>query len=207
MSLGNEICRHILFAHALTGCDTTSRIFNIGKVTVMKLLSTDEDFRKASEMFLTPPNATKKDDIASAGETAMKRLYGESGDISIDELRLQKFKTKAASKPRITQIEASSLPPTKAACYQHSMRVFLQVQAWMALETQLFVSTDWGWELKDDQMFRAVYMDKPLAPEDLLKIIRCGCKGDCNTNRCVCRKNGLMCSDVCKEGRGLSCSN
>ena len=111
----------------------------------MKLLSTDEDFRKSQKNVFDTPNATKKDDIASAGVTAMKSLYGESRDISIDELDLQKFKTKVASMSLITQIEASSLPLTTAACYQHSMRVFLQVQTWMALDTQLFVSTDWGW--------------------------------------------------------------
>ena len=163
--------------------------------------------QKITKKVFDTPNATKKDDIASAGVTAMKSLYGESRDISIDELNLQKFKTKVASMSLITQIEASSLPLTTAACHQHSMRVFLQVQTWMALDTQLFVSTDWGWQLKDDQMLWPVFMDKPIAPEDLLKIIRCGCKGDCNTNRCVCRKNGLVCSDVCKECLELSCSN
>ena len=84
--------------------------------------------QKITKKVFDTPNATKKDDIASAGVTAMKSLYGESRDISIDEHNLQKIKTKVASMSLITQIEASSLPLTTAACYQHSMRVFLKVQ-------------------------------------------------------------------------------
>ena len=204
-SLGVEMCRHILFAHAITGCDT-SRIHGIGKPTVMKLLSTDLIFRRVSEEFLNSENRFNSDTIATAGETAVKMLYGESGDCNIDKLRLKKFKIKASSKSRITQIEPSPLPPTKAACVQHSLRVFHQVQTWISFETQL-PPTEWGWELKENGILWPIYTTKPLAPEDLLKIIKCGCKGDCNTNRCVCYKNGLSCSDICQTCRGISCSN
>ena len=148
-SLGVEMCRHILFAHAITGCDTTSRIHRIGKPTVMKLLSTDLIFRRVSEEFLNSENRFNKNTIATAGETAVKMLYGESGDCNIDKLRSKKFKIKASSKSRITQIEPSSLPPTKAACVQHSFRVFHQVQTWISFETQL-PPTEWGWELKEN---------------------------------------------------------
>ena len=205
-SLGDLVCKHILFAHALTGCDTTSRIHGIGKQTVMKLLTSDSSFISASEEFHNIEASTNRERIALAGETALKRLYGDYGDSDLDELRLKKFKIKASSRSRITQIEPSTLPPTKAACFQHSLRVFHQVQTWKFIDTDL-LPTDWGWELKDDDMLWPIYTNKPLAPDDLLKIIRCGCKGDCNTNRCVCRKNGLACSDICKECRGLTCSN
>ena len=205
-SLGVEMCRHILFAHAITGCDTTSRIHGIGKPTVMKLLSTDSIFRRVSAEFLNSENPFSKDTIAVAGETAVKMLYGETGDCNIDKLRLKKIKIKASSKSRITQIEPSSLPPTKAACVQHSLRVFHQIQTWISFETQL-PPTEWGWELKENGILWPIYTTKPLAPEDLLKIIKCGCKGDCNTNRCVCYKNGLSCSDICQTCRGISCSN
>ena len=121
--LSDEMCRHILFAHAITGCDTTSRIHRIGKPTVMKLLSTDLIFRRVSEKFLNSENRFNKNTIATAGETAVKMLYGESGDCNIDKLRSKKFKIKASSKSRISQIEPSSLQPkqlvssTACACF------------------------------------------------------------------------------------------
>jgi hypothetical protein len=35
--LGNDVCTDLLFAHAFTGCDTTSRIFGVReKISVSK---------------------------------------------------------------------------------------------------------------------------------------------------------------------------
>ena len=34
--LGDQICRNLLFVHAFTGCDTSSRIFGIGKKSVFQ---------------------------------------------------------------------------------------------------------------------------------------------------------------------------
>ena len=36
--LGSFICKHILFAHAISGSDTTSRLFGLGKGTILKKL-------------------------------------------------------------------------------------------------------------------------------------------------------------------------
>ena len=51
--------------------------------------------------------------------------------------------------------------------------------------------------------------DKPVAPESLLKVIRCNCQNtskiQCGTMLCMCRKNGCPCSIACGEFRGLSC--
>ena len=102
--------------------------------------------------------------------------------------------------------KTSDQDKSKNACVKHSLRVFHQVQTWISFETQL-PPTEWGWELKENGILWPIYTTKPLAPEDLLKIIKCGCKGDCNTNRCVCYKNGLSCSDICQTCRGISCSN
>jgi len=33
---GSEICQSLLFLHAFTGCDTTSRIFGIGKKSALQ---------------------------------------------------------------------------------------------------------------------------------------------------------------------------
>ena len=120
--LGVEMCRHILFAHAITGCDTTSRIHGIGKPTVMKLLSTDLIFRRSQKSFSTAKIVSIVILLPLQEKQQSKMLYGESGDCNIDKLRLKKFKIKASSKSHITQIEPSSLPPTKAACVQHSLR-------------------------------------------------------------------------------------
>ena len=35
--LGREVCRNLLFLHAMKGCNTTSRLYGVGKATARKL--------------------------------------------------------------------------------------------------------------------------------------------------------------------------
>ena len=49
--------------------------------------------------------------------------------------------------------------------------------------------------------------DQPPAPETLLKVIRCMCKGNCSNKTCNCRKHGLICKKYCGLCRGETCTN
>ena len=40
--LGEQVCRHLPFIHAICGCDTTSRLHGIGKGTALKKARTDK---------------------------------------------------------------------------------------------------------------------------------------------------------------------
>ena len=42
--LGDQICDNVLFAHALLGCDTTSRVFGIGEPEALKKLRSNAFF-------------------------------------------------------------------------------------------------------------------------------------------------------------------
>ena len=58
--LGNDVCTDLLFAHAFTGCDTTSRVFGIGKKTVFnKIVNRSPKLQSCSQTFCTP-NMTRK---------------------------------------------------------------------------------------------------------------------------------------------------
>lgn len=65
---------------------------------------------------------------------------------------------------------------------------------------------NWGWCIKDRKML-PIYTHKAPAPENMLKIIKCGCKTDCNNQRCTCQKYNLKCSSMCGECRGMYCLN
>ena len=54
--------------------------------------------------------------------------YGGSKETSLDSLRYQKFKSKAAMS--ITAVQLRSLPPTPEASKYHSSRVYYQVLEW-----------------------------------------------------------------------------
>ena len=38
----------------------------------------------------------------------------------------------------------------------------------------------------------------PPAPDSIMELISCGCKTGCQTDRCRCRKNELLCTEMCR---------
>ena len=199
--LGADICESLPFLHALLGCDTTSRLHGIGKGLALKKFKNNEAFRKMSETFMTP-NKTQEE-VYKAGETALLIVYNAKGETSLNSFRHNKFLDKVSTK--MTQVDPSSLPPTSSSAKFHSLRVYLQCQQWRTLDCVL-KAEDWGWRL-DDSDYVPVVSDMGPAPPELLKVIRCTCKRDCNNRSCSCKKYGKECSLACSNCRGTSCSN
>ena len=200
-ALGQQMCRFLLFSHAITGCDTTSRMFGVGKNVPLKKLKRSNSLSHAAEVFLD--EAATVEDVVSAGEKAIVCLYNGSSDDTLDSLRHAKFCERAAKSP--TSVKVHKLPPTSAAARYHSMRAYLQVQQWKQPTCPLD-PLSWGWSLVQGRL-APIQVDLPPAPETLLQVIRCNCKTDCSSNRCTCRKHGLQCSTACGNCRGIVCSN
>ena len=83
--LGVKVCRHILFVHAFLGCDTTSRVFGIGKAAAFKLIQDSEAFQEQAEVFRS--ERATKNDIITAGEKAMAIVYKWNPWDSCDDVR------------------------------------------------------------------------------------------------------------------------
>ena len=110
--LGKEICENIFFVRAFLGCDTTSRIFGIGKGTIVKKFVESRNLRQQAEVFNTS-NASV-DDIVKAGENALVEvLHGRPGE-DIYRLRYRKCYKKLRSKK--VHVQPQSLPPLKQHC-------------------------------------------------------------------------------------------
>ncbi len=62
--LGRAVCNDMLFAHAILGCDTTTRVFSIGKGLALKHIRSDNHFIMQAEIIFQE-NATLAD-ISSA---------------------------------------------------------------------------------------------------------------------------------------------
>ena len=199
-ALGSEVCRLLPFAHAIAGCDTTSRLFGIGKGVALRKLKTAPTFKQMAEAF---SGKESRDDILSAGETALCTLYGAQAGEGLDALRYRRFYEKVSKSS--TTVQLRSLPPTSAAASYHSARVYLQVQQWMGKGDGMDPE-EWGW-LRVRNRLEPIMTDLPPAPEALLKVVRCTCKHDCDTRRCSCKKHGLDCSVACGECKGISCTN
>ena len=74
--LGANICNNILFIHAILGCDTTSRLYGLGKELLLKRFTSSALFRDKAEQFCKK-DATV-DDVIDAGEAALVCLYSVS---------------------------------------------------------------------------------------------------------------------------------
>ena len=198
--LGCNVCEAILFIHAVGGCDTTSRLYGIGKGTPLKKYASSKVFQDSSKVFNRADVSVEQ--IAEAGERALVVIYGGKITDNLNSLRYKKFCEKTASKS--SHILSQSLPPTTASARYHSLRVYLQVQQWRGVT--ILKPVEWGWRLTDDHLVPNM-TDLPPAPDRILHVIHCGCSTDCSSGRCTCRKNNLECSTACSQCRGTSCSN
>ena len=198
MFLGPNICKNLLFAHAVLGCDTTSRVFGLGKGVAVKHLQASAHFSVQAQVFNS--SHVTKDEVALAGEKALVYLYNGKPGETLDALRVVKFCQKVSVSTLCVQPQ--TLPPTSAAAYNHSLRVYHQVQTWKGNNMQ---PCDWGWKVHNANLI-PIMTDKDVAPKTILEVIRCNCKSSCTSMRCSCRRSGLDCSPACGQCRGV-CGN
>ena len=190
------LSRSLLFLHAFSGCDTTSRPYGIGKVSVLKKYG---ELTWCCSIFISP--SSSKAVIEKAGEDALLIIYGCTKSLSLDSARVDRFLQKVATATQYVSPE--KLPPTSDATIFHSHRAYHQVQAWCGNDLP---PEEWGWKTFLSGLY-PVKMSRLSAPDRLLKIMRCNCGGNCSTRTCTCRKNGFHCTPACGQCKGITCSN
>ena len=84
-SLGSTLCNNILFLHAISGCDTTSCPFGIGKSAPLKKFCDSSYYREQARKFDAVDACA--DDVVKAGENALVAMYGGWQGESLDSLR------------------------------------------------------------------------------------------------------------------------
>ena len=201
-SLGEKLCYLLPIIHAIGGCDTTSRLYGIGKGLPLKKAMSNSSFAKQLEQVL---DCSTREEMKTSGEKVLVELYGGKNTESLDSLRIRKFKDKVVR--CASSVEIQNLPPSLDAGQYHIYRAFYQAKCWMSKDEECALrAVDWGWQDLQGKLVPKT-MDCQPAPHNILKLIRCQCEGDCSTNRCSCRKQGLKCTNACSECRGDDCSN
>ena len=71
--LSDDVSSNILFAHAILGCDTTSRVFGVGKGISLHLVQESDTFRLQASIF--QKQSATKEEIAAAWGKAMIHIY------------------------------------------------------------------------------------------------------------------------------------
>ena len=105
-----------------------------------------------------------------------------------------------------TRFRLESLLPSDSAAAMHALRVHYQCVFWATLGRTTLSPTHWGWKIQADVM-TPVHLEGEVAPNSLLKVIKCSCTTNCTRASCSCRKYGLHCLSACKLCRGTNCTN
>ena len=94
-----------------------------------------------------------------------------------------------------------SMAPTEQNLFLHILRTHLQTILAKSADQQAPPELDitkYGWEIEDGIPVPAT-SDQPPGPQDLMDVVRCGCKAAekaCGTERCSCRHGKISCT-VC----------
>ncbi|KAJ8677393.1 hypothetical protein QAD02_013180 [Eretmocerus hayati] len=192
--------KFILFAHAFSGCDSTSAMFNKGKKNVISILQKNEDLQESIRCFYEEGKTIEE--LCSVARVLIAHLYSfKEKNLSIHEMRYRTYLQLEDTVDRDKCLKM--LPPIESALQEHVKRVYYQMQTWLGKSPDAQL---WGWKRTQTMMFPTMTTQPP-APMELLNTISCGCQGNCDTTRCSCKKAGLPCTRLCKYCNGESCKN
>lgn len=180
--------------HAFSGADNTGRFARIGKPTWFKLFMEAED--DVIEALCTLcDDADMSEDFQLTLAQFVCTAYCPKGIqlSSIPELRWHLFCKYMA--------ESEKLPPTLGALKQHILRAHVQGRVWgqaAVPQQELLDPLQNGYHSdSDDGQLQPTTTDVPPAPEAIVEMVRCQCKGNCSSNRCSCKSKNLPCTDLC----------
>ncbi len=194
-TIGEDVCQALPGYHALTGCDRTSAFSGRGKKTGYDIITSNEDMCQVIAMLGNAKEVSE--DLQSNIETFVCLMYGYESD-DINAVRVDMF-TAPMSKNKPPP-ESQNLPPTADALIKHVQRANYQSLVWKTAldsEQDLPELKDSGWYFKEGKL-ELDWMENDPAPVAVMELISCGCKQDCKTRRCSCKKAGLSCTDACK---------
>ena len=121
----------LLFIHAFTGCDTTSRIFGVGKQFIFQKFAHNHlILRNCSEIFCIPN--VDQITVEGTGCKGMVCLFNGGQYESLGSLRYKFLCKKVATAS--TFVKPERLPPTTSATKFHARRTYLQVMEWMGMD-------------------------------------------------------------------------
>ena len=199
--LGVEVCRALPELHALTGCDTVSSFAGKGRKAALDIVKADEDSRASIHRIgeCVPP---MREDLRKM-EKFVCSLYNDVHYCKVNDTRCKLF-------CKNQNLQSYQLPPTHAALQKHLQRANYQAYVWKhALDARILNQgpDGQGWRVRGEAL-EIAWTDLALAPESVMELVCCGCRGKCETRRCSCVKNELHCTDVCScREECVNCDN
>ena len=116
-----------------------------------------------------------------------------SGLDTLPSLRWELFRKK--------NLEGDNLPPTCGTLLPHIVRanyMSMRDKSYTTVIPKLPPLEQNGWEVSSDEGYLSIKcLNKP-APEAVLELVKCGCRGQCQSANCCCLRNDLSCTALCK---------
>ena len=56
---------------------------------------------------------------------------------------------------------------------------------------------EYGWDLKNGRYVPSQGYTE-FCPKEIASLLSCGCKRNCKTQNCSCKKSGVKCTEICK---------
>ena len=190
--IGQDVSICLPAAHAISGCDTTSSLFKIGKRTAYNTLVVNiADMLSLAEL-------GQSSDVTKGLPTATKYallLYGVKGR-SCQSLNRLRYNYAGKSDK-----SASLFPPTDDAFEQHIRRVNYQVAIWThshEAKPDLWNSDGNGWQLRNNKL-EPVMFERDAAPKEVRDLTHLYCiDEDCSQARTYqCLNAKLTCTEFC----------
>ena len=178
------------------GSDSTSSFHGKGKVFALKAArkrdSHCDAFVELGESIDPSPN------LVASLESFVCCLYRLESEINVNRARYALFKE--------GKYGEELLPPNKDSLLLHIRRAnyecFIRRRCCEALINPPSPVRH-GW-LNVANSLQIHWLTMPAAPESLLQSVNCSCKTGCTSQRCSCKRAGVVCTDVCQCN---SCEN
>ena len=142
-ALGNHIIKYLLFAHALTVCDTSST-YNFGETSIFKKLKDSAALANSGDVFYE--EFKRPEEIGNACIHLLEKMYLLSDRLP----QTRKRKYDEMVRTDCAKINPSLLPLSPRAAYYHGLHMYHQIKVWKVLSETHLEPIQWRWKLKND---------------------------------------------------------
>ena len=194
-TLGDELTKCLPALHALTGCDTTSKIST--KLAALNAVQKPEN----SSLIWNFDCPQLTENAIQMAETFLVQCLKPSTDLeTFDDLRLAAFDSNALN------MDFEKTTCTSANAKKHIQRSYYQQQLWIQAPfrdaTLDLTAESYGYVRRGNLLIPEIVISKPEGLPD-----PCTCGKCARKNGCPCRVAGIKCCKYCKCKGGDWCKN
>ena len=119
-------------------------------------------------------NSATVKEIGNASIRVFELLHSTSSNLQ--QTRKQKYDTMVTS--NCSEIDPALLSSSPRGAFFHGLWAHHQIVVWKDLSNVDKEPLCWGWKIENSN-YTAIMTDIDAGPPELLRLVRCGCKGPC----------------------------